>query len=633
MAGTSLQSLGSMRTSVTLHPDVRNEDGINLQRLGERLISRNRHLYSRSTSFTEAPKSSDLLGWFSVSCLIVNRMIGTGIFDGPTTVLQQDHNIGLSLILWALGCLASAAGALMYAEYGLTLPQHTLGDDEVFVARSGGELNYLLYLLPKPPFLVACLLGWNLILVGTSAPNCLAFSLHLLQAMGYEASPTIVRVVAVGTVALVCMIHVLGRKFGIIAGNAFAVVKVLMLCLIIILGLITLHNTTIPREKSSYANLDKNNIFKHIGTGPAPARGYASAFLNIIFTYSGWHQANYVLGEIKMPNRIIGRRGPTTFTLTVVASVVLVGILYMFTNISGVEFPDSFSIASQFFQLTIGRRFGGKAAARIMDAFIAISNLGNVFVTTFTFARVYQEVAKEGVIPYGLVLQRNVDILARLFPGKETDCAPDMALAESNGIFQAIFRIEGIQQRTFDSIPAPSIMLHCLCTWILIFATWGIDHPDDAFFLLSGIYSYNINAGMAVCLGVGILWMRCFSKASSWNRISSVKSKWCSIITVAIVLILNSFPIWALWVPEPLQKLGTTIPWIVVPSVGTGLVVTGIAYWILIRWIRPLFHNGEEFIVKRSPLIVRTREEYRQVAEVIEQSWRIPEMATPDITR
>jgi hypothetical protein len=106
---------------------------------------------------TEVPKS--LLGSFSVACFIANRMIGmtdshglartnkliihdvgTGIFDGPTSILQQDHNVGWSLILWALGCIASIAGVLMYVEYGLTIPRHKLddaepGDEEVFVAR------------------------------------------------------------------------------------------------------------------------------------------------------------------------------------------------------------------------------------------------------------------------------------------------------------------------------------------------------------------------------------------------------------------------------------------------------------------------------------------------------------------
>jgi hypothetical protein len=78
----------------------------------------------------------------SYSLARTNKLIihntGTGIFDGPTSILQQDHNVGWSLVLWALGCVASTAGVLMYVEYGLTIPRHKLNEadeEDVFVAR------------------------------------------------------------------------------------------------------------------------------------------------------------------------------------------------------------------------------------------------------------------------------------------------------------------------------------------------------------------------------------------------------------------------------------------------------------------------------------------------------------------
>jgi amino acid transporter len=49
--------------------------------------------------------------------------IGTGIFDGATTILREDQNVGWTLVLWAVGAVASFAGALMYIEYGLTIPR------------------------------------------------------------------------------------------------------------------------------------------------------------------------------------------------------------------------------------------------------------------------------------------------------------------------------------------------------------------------------------------------------------------------------------------------------------------------------------------------------------------------------
>jgi hypothetical protein len=40
---------------------------------------------------------------FDVAALIINKMIGTGIFTGPFTVLQFTHNKSVAIGLWVLG--------------------------------------------------------------------------------------------------------------------------------------------------------------------------------------------------------------------------------------------------------------------------------------------------------------------------------------------------------------------------------------------------------------------------------------------------------------------------------------------------------------------------------------------------
>jgi len=136
--------------------------------------------------------------------------------------------------------------------------------------------------------------GWSFVLIATSAANCISFGIHLRLAMGHGTSDHVAQCIALGTVTIICVIHVLGRRVGIFLSNIFASAKVMMLCIIIILGFIVLHDKAIHREPASYANLNIHTSFKHIGTTPVGTRGYASAFLSIIFTYSGWHQANYV---------------------------------------------------------------------------------------------------------------------------------------------------------------------------------------------------------------------------------------------------------------------------------------------------------------------------------------------------
>lgn len=54
---------------------------------------------------------------------------------------------------------------------------------------------------------------------------------------------------------------------------------------------------------------------------------------------------------------------------------------------------DGSDVSALFFQNT----FNGGVASRVLNAFMAISGLGNIIVMTFTAARVKQEIAK--VIP------------------------------------------------------------------------------------------------------------------------------------------------------------------------------------------------------------------------------------------
>jgi len=69
---SSSSSEGSKRSA-----DISEED--------KRLLNAKEEVqHDSSKSLTEAPKLADLLGWFSVACVIVNRMIGT----------EDTHDIG-----------------------------------------------------------------------------------------------------------------------------------------------------------------------------------------------------------------------------------------------------------------------------------------------------------------------------------------------------------------------------------------------------------------------------------------------------------------------------------------------------------------------------------------------------------
>ena len=140
--------------------------------------------------------------------------------------------------------------------------------------------------------------GWIFILVGNSAANCISFGVHVLAAAGNTSPHTgSVQAIALGVAWIVFLVHASGRMFGIRLNSIFASVKVAMLCMIIILGFVVLndHTGSMYRDKKSYLNLDVNDSFQDIGPRSMNhARGYSSAYLDIIFTFGGFNQANYV---------------------------------------------------------------------------------------------------------------------------------------------------------------------------------------------------------------------------------------------------------------------------------------------------------------------------------------------------
>lgn len=47
--------------------------------------------------------TSRKLHWWDVAALVINKMVGTGIFTGPAVVVQATRNKSVAITLWALG--------------------------------------------------------------------------------------------------------------------------------------------------------------------------------------------------------------------------------------------------------------------------------------------------------------------------------------------------------------------------------------------------------------------------------------------------------------------------------------------------------------------------------------------------
>ena len=68
-----------------------------------------------------------LLGLFRDISLIVDTMIGSGIFVSPTGLLDRTGSVARSLCVWGACGLVSMFGALAYAELGTMIPSSGAG--------------------------------------------------------------------------------------------------------------------------------------------------------------------------------------------------------------------------------------------------------------------------------------------------------------------------------------------------------------------------------------------------------------------------------------------------------------------------------------------------------------------------
>ena len=98
--------------------------------------------------------------WLNMSAS-VGRVVGTGVFSTPSTILGSVGSVGASLMLWVLGFILSFCGLFIWLELGTMFP------------RSGGEKVYLEAAYQRPRHLATVFFAANAIIWGFMASNCI----------------------------------------------------------------------------------------------------------------------------------------------------------------------------------------------------------------------------------------------------------------------------------------------------------------------------------------------------------------------------------------------------------------------------------------------------------------------------
>ncbi|KAF8518435.1 high affinity methionine permease [Hysterangium stoloniferum] len=332
--------------------------------------------------FDHVPVEKRQLGVMSIVSLIVNRMIGTGIYATPSTILRASGSVGLSLVSWVVGAIITAVGMAVYVEFGTGIP------------RSGGEKNYLEYIFKKPKFLVTCLFATYCCLLGWSTAICVFFGEYMVHAFGGTITQWNSRLVGFACLTGVTLLHTFHLNWGLRLQNTLALVQLGTMLFLIACGLLVfLGWIPLDDRPHNFDDLWKGTIYD--------PNAFVSSLYNVIWSFIGYANAHYVLSETKDPVKTIKRAAPL--------AMVLITVLYLLVNVSYLIVVSKEDIlgsgrvvAALFF-----RNLFGSIAERVLSFVICISALANILATCFAKSRVIQELAREGVLPYSSLFARN----------------------------------------------------------------------------------------------------------------------------------------------------------------------------------------------------------------------------------
>ncbi|OBT82145.1 hypothetical protein VE02_09117 [Pseudogymnoascus sp. 03VT05] len=302
------------------------------------------------------------LGWSGAYIVVISRVIGSGIFATPGSNTKSVGSIGISLLLWVAGAVLAACGLSISLEYGCMLP------------RSGGEKVYLEFTYRHPRFLASTMVA--------------------VQAV-FSA---LRQLVAASLMTVITVIHGSHVKTGIAIQNAFGWVKVF---LVISMGFAGLY-VTLFRPTATDLPASERHAFSwdDLWEGSNWSWGIIStAVFKISYSYAGLSNVNNVLNEVKDPARTLKSVGPIAL-LTAFIFYLLVNIAY-FAVIPLQEIKDSGELVAALF---FDRLFGNRIGKTVLPLAIAVSAAGNVMVVTFAAARVNQEIARQGFLPYASLL-------------------------------------------------------------------------------------------------------------------------------------------------------------------------------------------------------------------------------------
>lgn len=324
-------------------------------------------------SFSEDTDMKRDLGLLEAVSIVVNRIIGSGIFRTPAPIMLAVGSTSLFGLVWTLGGIVTIFGAVIYAELAAMMP------------RSGGPYEYLK--MSYGPFW-AFLRGWAMFFVSETASItavALIFAEYLSAAWflvnGVHLDKMVIFAVAFATIWLLTMINMWGVQFSGWVQNIFSFVKIAAVGSII--GIAFTSWST-----GNWANFITPLFPESFGGTTILAVGAALRYA--FFAFSGWEGATYIAEEVKNPRR--------NLPLSLFIGIGGVMLLYLGANAAYLfQLPPERIAEAPWVATEVMTVAMGATGGILISVAVMINTFGNVNTQILCKARTWQAMARDGV--------------------------------------------------------------------------------------------------------------------------------------------------------------------------------------------------------------------------------------------
>ena len=318
------------------------------------------------------PGGGSTVSLLVATAIVVADMVGVGVFTSLGFQVKDIPSGFSILLLWVVGGIVALCGVFSYGELGAMFP------------RSSGEYNFLSRAFHPAFGFVA---GWVSATVGFAAPVALAAMAfgEYGKSVLPDAPPL---ALAVGVVWLVSLVQLTGVKHSGTFQLIATILKVVLIVAFLACGFVigTPQPVTFAPQASD---------FSHIISAP-----FAISLVFVMYSFSGWNAATYIIGEMKMPERNLPR--------AMLFGTLIVLVLYVALN---AVFLHTAPIDKLAGQLDVARISGsyifGEFGGRIVGAMICFGLISSISAMMWIGPRVMMTMGED--IPALRMFARRLD--------------------------------------------------------------------------------------------------------------------------------------------------------------------------------------------------------------------------------